>query len=125
MRTRETVNTVCAAIRKYSPITNLVLWVVTAALFIFLHQDLKRHNLQLYEIASQERMELFEERDRMIIRLMEVRAANVQQAMDQLAKNYRQMEHATKLIDEAAAQRKEQMAMIKEILNRLPEKDTQ
>lgn len=130
MVARDRIYNVCATIRRYSPITNLVLWFVTASGFIYLHYDLKRHNFELYQKSSEERMALFEERDTMIMSLMQVRTESVARAVDAIkrnadamSKNVEKMDDVSAKLDLAAEERKRQMELIQQILDRLPQQD--
>lgn len=126
MSTRERMHGLCAWLKRYQPLINLGLWVTTISLFVFLHQDIKRHNFDLYAQSARERMELFDERDRLIIRLMEVRAGAVTVAMQGIHGNTERLENAVGVLERAHADRQmihqEQMKVLKEILQRLPPK---
>jgi hypothetical protein len=90
------------------------------AALVFLHQDMKKVNFDLYERAANERMELFEERDKLILRLMETRADAVTAAMTQLNQQSIRLAQVAAALDNRSQEHREQEELLRKILERLP-----
>lgn len=113
---RERIMGACASIRRYSPLINLCILLTYPAIGLAAHFHLT-HTIHMQSLRySHERMELFRERDAMIVRLMEVRTSTTMGALEQLRRNTEKQDRAIGQLAEAAAKREEQLEMQREIL---------
>ena len=130
MRLRNSINSVCAFLRRYSPVINFFMLVLYPILGIYLHFDLTYTIREGWDRASAERLAVYKQTNDQMIRVIGERVKGADAAIRAIIRNADELDRAgaermeairtldgnADLLKQSAINDSEQLAVMREIL---------